>query len=247
LPTRSRPENHIVRIFVSAYEKGSWKDAMLTFPDEEQDGGVDGLAVRADGARLAMEHTIVEAFAGDISDQSAMLPLLATIEADRSLAVWGLWIQVFVPVGTLHMQKPAVRQSVAKAVHGWLRSNRLTLPKGDSQHACLVAGTAGKADFEITLTLKIVGLDAGNKQSSSYDAKRRNRMGLKPDETKMVERDGRKQRSRKRQSRVESRSQLLRQRKTREGQTDTQQPARPSPPRDLAASHLRHGKRSTDD
>ena len=59
MPTTPRPESHIVRIFVSAYENGSWKDAALSFPDEQQDGGVDGLAVRADGGRLAMEHTVV--------------------------------------------------------------------------------------------------------------------------------------------------------------------------------------------
>jgi hypothetical protein len=158
LPTTARPENHIVRIFVSAYEKGSWKDAILTFPDEHQDGGIDGLAVRADGGRLAVEHTVVEPFAGDIADQSEMLPLLATIEADPALAVPGLWIQLFVPVGTLHLQKPPVRHAVAKAVHGWLRDNRLRLTPGNSERLCLVAGTGGKPDFEITLTLKVVAL-----------------------------------------------------------------------------------------
>lgn len=73
--------------------------------------GVDGLAVRADGGRLAMEHTVIERFARDIADQSEMLPLLAGIEDDPSLAVPGLWIQVFVPVGTLHLQKTEVRQA----------------------------------------------------------------------------------------------------------------------------------------
>ena len=78
----------------------------------------------------------------------------------RALAVPGLWIQVFVPVGTLHLQKPPVRQAVAKAVHGWLRDNRLGLTpgKGDSQHACLVGGTGIRPDFEITLTLKVTAL-----------------------------------------------------------------------------------------
>lgn len=159
MPTSPRPENHIVRIFVSAYEKGSWKDATLTFPDEREDGGVDGLAVREDGARLALEHTVVEPFAGDIADLSEMLTLLATIEDDSSLAVPGLWIQVFVPVGTMHLQRPAARRAIAEAIHGWVRNNRLSLSKGDSQHACLVTGAGGKTDFEITLTLKVVDLN----------------------------------------------------------------------------------------
>jgi hypothetical protein len=163
LPTTSRSENHIIRIFVSAYEKGSWKNAILTFPDEQKDGGVDGLAVRDDGAMLAMEHTVVEAFMGDIADQSEMLPMFAAIEDDPSLVVPGLWIQVFVPVGTLHLQRASVRQTVAKAIHSWVRDNRLTLLKGDSAHSCIVASSGGKPDFEITLTLKVIALDGGGK------------------------------------------------------------------------------------
>jgi hypothetical protein len=46
---RHRDRKTIIVRFVSAYEKGSWKDAMLAFPDEQRDGGVDGLAARADG------------------------------------------------------------------------------------------------------------------------------------------------------------------------------------------------------
>jgi hypothetical protein len=158
LPTTARPENHIVRIFVSAYEKGSWKDALLTFPDELQDGGIDGLATRSDGKILAIEHTVVEPFLGDIADQSEMLPTFAVIEADPALAVPGLWIQVFVPVGTLHLQRPATRQGIATAVHEWLRNNRLGLTPGKSERSCLVSGAGGKPDFEITLTLKVVVL-----------------------------------------------------------------------------------------
>jgi hypothetical protein len=45
---------------VSADEKGFWKEAILTFPEELQDGGVDGLATRSDGQILAIEHTVVE-------------------------------------------------------------------------------------------------------------------------------------------------------------------------------------------
>lgn len=87
MPTTARPESHIIRIFVSAYEKGSWKDAVLTFPDELQDGGIDGLATRSDGRILAIEHTVVEPFVGDIADQSEMVPMFAVIEHDETLLV----------------------------------------------------------------------------------------------------------------------------------------------------------------
>ena len=44
MPTTRRPENKIIRLFVSAYENDAWKDATLTFPDEVEDGEIDGLA-----------------------------------------------------------------------------------------------------------------------------------------------------------------------------------------------------------
>jgi hypothetical protein len=163
MPTTARAENHIIRLFVSAYEKGSWKDAALTFPDEVKDGGIDGFAERTDGETLAIEHTVVEPFVGDIADQAEMLPMFPSIEKDDTLLVPGLWIQLFVPVGTLHLQKPGVRQTIVKAVHEWLRANRLALPKGDSEHPCIVAGSPGKLDTEITLTLKIVDLPGDGK------------------------------------------------------------------------------------
>jgi hypothetical protein len=163
MPTTARPENHIIRLFVSAYEKGSWKDAALTFPDEVKDGGIDGFAERTDGATLAIEHTVVEPFVGDIEDQTEMLPMFPSIEKDVTLLVPGAWIRLFVPVGTLHLQKPGVRQMIVKAVHDWLRANRLALPKGDSEHPCIVAGVPGKPDTEITLSLKIVDLPGDGK------------------------------------------------------------------------------------
>jgi hypothetical protein len=63
---------------------------------------------------------------------------------------------VFVPVGTLHgYPKLASREIIVKAVHEWIRTSRLTLPDGNSAHQCGVTGMPGKADFEITLTIKV--------------------------------------------------------------------------------------------
>ena len=165
MPTIQRPENTIIRLFVSEYEDGAWKDATLTFPDEAKDGGIDGFAERSDGAKLAIEHTVVEPFVGDIADQSEMLPLFPSIENDRSLLVPGIAIQIFVPVGTFHLQRPRVRESIVRAVHDWLRVNRLSLPEGRSEHSCSVKGTSGKPDFDITLALKVVVPDKANPMS----------------------------------------------------------------------------------
>jgi hypothetical protein len=157
VPTRARPENKIIELFVSAYENDSWKGAHLTFPDEVKDGGIDGFVERADGATLAIEHTVVEPFVGDIADQTEMIPMFPLIENDKSLLVPNIWIRLFVPVGTLHLQKPRAREAIVSAVHDWLRINRLSLPKGNSWHPCRVTAP-GKPDIRITLTLKVVDL-----------------------------------------------------------------------------------------
>jgi len=158
LPTKARPENTIITLFVSAYENGSWKNAQLTFPDQEQDGGIDGLAVRADGEQLAIEHTIVEPFLGDIADQAEMTPMFPSVENDASLVVPDIWIRVFVPIGTLHLQQPRIRAAITNSLRDWLRMNRLLLPKGDSEHLCTVDGVPNRPDLEIRLTLKVVDL-----------------------------------------------------------------------------------------
>ncbi len=162
MPTTRRPENEIIKLFVSAYDNSTWKDSALTFPDQLIDGGIDGLAQRPDGTMLAIEHTVVEPFVGDIADQSEMLPLFRLIENDRSLLVPGVWIRVFLPVGAFHLQKPRVRDAIVRAAHEWLRINRLSIPTGDSKHACSVR-TAGVPDFDITLTLKVVDVPGEGK------------------------------------------------------------------------------------
>jgi len=64
------------------------------FPDEIIDGGVDGFAKRIDGVTLAIEHTVVEPFEGDIRDQSELVPMFPSIESDTSLIVPGRGINV---------------------------------------------------------------------------------------------------------------------------------------------------------
>lgn len=158
MPTSARAENEIIKLFVSAYETGSWASGILTFPDETEDGGVDGFVRRADGASLAIEHTILEPFAGDIADQSEMLRMLAEIESDKTLIVPGLWIQVFVPVGTLHLVKSADRERIKRSIHDWIRDNRHALPAAQSDHICLIENKTRQPQEQIVLTVKTTKL-----------------------------------------------------------------------------------------
>jgi hypothetical protein len=162
LPTVSRQENATIKLFVSAYENDTWKDSNLIFPDELEDGQVDGFATRAtDQATLAIEHTVVEPFLGDILDQSEFIPEFIALEKDTSLHVANVWIQIFVPVRTLHLQKRPVRDAIVRSIAEWLRSERLRLTIGNSKFRCPISGIEDKSDFSVELTVKVTSL-AGN-------------------------------------------------------------------------------------
>jgi hypothetical protein len=160
MPTSSRREDTFISLFLSAYENYSWANAEIDWLDKRMDSAVEVLATRkTDGKTLAIEHTIVEPFVGDKQDFAFFEAAFLAIENDKSLLVPGRWIQVFVPVGTLQNQrKRASRDAIVQSVHVWIKSNRLALPDGISQHPCPIAGIPGRPPFEITLNIKAVPL-----------------------------------------------------------------------------------------
>lgn len=165
MPTAPTRDDDFIRLFLSAYEDGSWADATFSKPDniERIKPAVDQLATRrSDGKTLAIEHTVIEPFVSDKEDFAFFEATLLSIEKDASLLVPGRWIRVFVPVGTLRNQHKKVAQNaIVQSVHGWIRSNRLTLRDGASQHSCAITGIPGKPSFDITLNLKVVPLEVG--------------------------------------------------------------------------------------
>jgi hypothetical protein len=161
-PTREDP---FIKRFLSAYERGSWADATLVKPDsiDRTNPAVDQIATRrSDRKTLAIEHTIIEPYVGDKEDFAFFQSAFLGIEKDETLLVPGLWIQVFVPVGTLWNQPPKSRDAIVQSVHCWIKSNRAIVPKGISQHPCSVTGVPGELPFDITLSLKVVPLQDGS-------------------------------------------------------------------------------------
>ena len=160
-------EDPFIRLFLSAYETGSWVDARLVKPDaiDRTNPAVDQMAERkSDGKTLAIEHTIIEPFVQEKEDYAFFSQAdFLSIEKDQSLLVSGIWIELFVPVGTLRNQPPSARAAIVQSVHGWLKANRLTLPEGNSQHSCPINGTPGKGPGEITLTVRVTPLRRGDK------------------------------------------------------------------------------------
>lgn len=160
-PTREDP---FIKLFLSAYENGSWADAAVAKPDsiDRRNSAVDQTAARrSDGKTLAIEHTIIEPFVSDKEDFAAFQAAFLGIEDDKSLLVPGRWIQVFVPVGTLQNQPQKSRDAIVQSVHRWIKANRLILLDGMSEHTCPIEPVPGKAPFEITLTVKAESVQAG--------------------------------------------------------------------------------------
>ena len=158
-------EDPFIRLFLSAYDDGSWADADMSKPDaiDRQNPAVDMLATRnADGKTLVVEHTIIEPFVGDKGDFASFGPAFLAIERDQALVMPGRWLEVFVPVGALRKQPPAVRDAIVRAVQDWIRLNRLTLPEGRGKYQCQVAGVAGNPSFEIPLNVRVTPLKRGN-------------------------------------------------------------------------------------
>src|SRR4051794_22051074 len=92
------PEDVFIESFLSAYEDLSWADADKDWVDRRVDGGIEMLATRkSDGKTLAIEHTLIQPFVGDIGDFKLFERAFLNIEDDKSLIVPDRWLQVFVP------------------------------------------------------------------------------------------------------------------------------------------------------
>ncbi len=158
-------EDHFIKLFLSAYENGSWADAELMKPDaiDRTNPAVDQVAKRrSDAKTLAIEHTIIEPFVREKADFAEFSKAdFPSIEKDPSLPVPGLWFKVFVPVGTLRNQPPAVRDAVVRSVHAWLRAERLNLVEGEAEHSCPINGAGANGPGSIALTVHVVPLCRG--------------------------------------------------------------------------------------
>ncbi len=152
-----RDDQQFVSLFLSAYENGSWRDAKIDWLDQRLEGAVEAKATRrSDGRTLAIEHTLIEPFMEDKSDFALFEQHFLPIRDDETLKVQGHAITVYVPVGTLKGLVQRSRETVADAVHAWIRENRLHLRNGKHEYPCPLAGGGAAVPSEIPLTIKNV-------------------------------------------------------------------------------------------
>jgi hypothetical protein len=102
MPIKSEPrERPFIKMFLSAYEGGLWKDAIPDWVEETQDGAVEVIATRADGTTLAIEHTILQPFVGEKRDSFEFMEALARIDKNPALVMPERLLTVNVPVGAI--------------------------------------------------------------------------------------------------------------------------------------------------
>jgi len=165
VPTETTREDPFIKLFLSAYENGSWADADVTKPDaiDRTNPAVDQVATRkSDGKILAIEHTIIEPFLQEKADFASFSKAdFPGIEGDSSLPVPGLWISVFVPIGTLEGQPIAARNAIVQSIHSWIKLNRLRLAVGTEEHLCPTSVAPGSVPASVKLTVRVDPLSHG--------------------------------------------------------------------------------------
>ena len=123
--TGHRFEDTLIDLFLSVYDSRSWSSALTTrvSPERTTDGAVEMIATRtADGATLAIEHTLIEPFVGEKSDFHKHFKVLAEqLRADPSLVFPGHALYVNAPVNVL--PNDSKWQAIIKDVVKWLRTN----------------------------------------------------------------------------------------------------------------------------
>ncbi|MFZ0640100.1 MAG: hypothetical protein WAN33_11750 [Candidatus Acidiferrales bacterium] len=108
----------------------------------------------SDGRTLAIEHTIIQPFAGEKQDLACFQKAFLQIEQDDSLKLPCCRITVFVPVGILENRKTS-RDAIVQSMHRWIRENIATFGWGSANRQCPIVSKVGELLFETTLTVKM--------------------------------------------------------------------------------------------
>jgi len=150
MPTKSRREDTLITLFLSAYDNDTWAGCRTDWLDQQQDGAVEVLATRSDGRTLAIEHTLIEFFIGEREDLERFKAFLP-IEQDQSLHVPGKIIYVDLPRGVLQKGQPWNR--IVDGVHEWLRANIRSFPEGESMQTCRIGGAIPDVILQVRVIL----------------------------------------------------------------------------------------------
>ena len=75
------PERPFIRMFLSGFDNGAWKDASLNWIEETQENAVEVIATSSTGKTVALEHTLIELFTGEKYDSTILIGVVEIFEA----------------------------------------------------------------------------------------------------------------------------------------------------------------------
>ena len=98
MPVKSPPrERPLLLMFLAEYENGAWKSAAPDWVEERMDGAVEVVAERADGGKLAIEHTILQPFVDEKKDSNFFMKAFGRIEKNPDLTIRDRSLTVVIP------------------------------------------------------------------------------------------------------------------------------------------------------
>lgn len=148
--TFERDDIELVKMFLSQFkdeEGNSYK--LESRPDvaERKAKAVEAIAVTEKGRRLAIEHTYLQPFEGQMRDNVPFLTVFEQFRTDSSLKLPNRFINVLVPA--FAVPKGVDWKDVAQKVRAWFVRTRDAIPM-DGETQC----TIPDVDFELIATVQ---------------------------------------------------------------------------------------------
>lgn len=124
LPSRSRPDDRVVEVFLHAYKQGRFAKDPRWLPQHEKNVEVIATSI-TDGRTLAIEHTRVFAFDGHMQQEAILRPIAQRLESIRLPELSGKWVQIFFQPNfvrrLLHRHSVLVQEELVRFLSAKLR------------------------------------------------------------------------------------------------------------------------------
>lgn len=149
----ARDDIQLVELFLSQYkdsEGDTYHLAERPGVAERNAPAIEAVAVNERGRRLAVEHTLIQPFEGQKTDDLPFLKGFERLELDKSLRVADRLIEV-IPTA-FAIPKGQNWESVGQRVYDWFKDARLNFADGESQH------TIPNLSFELKVVVQTMDI-----------------------------------------------------------------------------------------
>jgi hypothetical protein len=149
-----RDDIELVKMFLNQFKDEDGNSSKVNErPDvvERKEKAIEAIAVSENGRRLAIEHTYIQPFEGQMADTVPFLTVFEQFRTDFSLAIANRFIDVLVPA--FGVPRGVDWKDVAKKVRAWFINTRDTIPmEGETQY------TIPDIGFDLTVTVQTFAL-----------------------------------------------------------------------------------------